>query len=233
MINILIADDNKQLALQLAKILSQNKEFNIVDIVENGTKAVESYLELQPDIMLLDMEMPYMNGIEVIEYLSKYSVDEKAKCNIIVLTGYFKDYPLKKPAKVFQVVEKPFEVNLLVSIIYEAVEIANIGKMKSQIELVLSELKFDFSHKGTQYIKEALLTAREKKEYYHSFEGMYEILAKTYSSCPKKVRWNMENAINSVYKLNSQAPFYKVFDNYDGRKPTPKYLFYLFSSYKW
>ena len=64
--NILICDDAAFLRLPIKDILTKNG-YNIVGEAENGAKAVEKYAELKPDLVLMDITMPEMDGIEALK----------------------------------------------------------------------------------------------------------------------------------------------------------------------
>ena len=60
--NILICDDAAFMRMMIKDILSKNG-YNVVGEAENGAKAVEKYAELKPDLVLMDITMPEMEGI--------------------------------------------------------------------------------------------------------------------------------------------------------------------------
>ena len=63
--NILICDDAAFMRMMIKDILTKNG-YNIVGEAENGAKAVEKYAELKPDLVLMDITMPEMDGIEAL-----------------------------------------------------------------------------------------------------------------------------------------------------------------------
>lgn len=64
--NILICDDAAFMRMMIKDILSKNG-YNVVGEAENGIKAVEKYNELKPDLVLMDITMPEMDGIEALK----------------------------------------------------------------------------------------------------------------------------------------------------------------------
>ncbi len=61
---ILIADDDRFFAEMLRNALASHDEFDVVDLVENGAEAVESARKLKPGLVLMDVGMPLLDGIE-------------------------------------------------------------------------------------------------------------------------------------------------------------------------
>jgi two-component system chemotaxis response regulator CheY len=64
--NILICDDAAFMRMMIKDILTKNG-YNIVGEAENGAKAVEKYAELKPDLVLMEITMPEMDGIEALK----------------------------------------------------------------------------------------------------------------------------------------------------------------------
>ena len=64
--NILICDDVAFMRMMIKDILTKNG-YNIAGEAENGAKAVEKYNELKPDLVLMDITMPEMDGIEALK----------------------------------------------------------------------------------------------------------------------------------------------------------------------
>ncbi len=64
MIRVIIADDDRDAALALKRNIEMQDDIRIVEICENGRAAVDRCLELRPDIVLMDVRMPVMDGVE-------------------------------------------------------------------------------------------------------------------------------------------------------------------------
>jgi DNA-binding NarL/FixJ family response regulator len=83
-IRILIAEDQPLVRKGTAAILSQFPDFSVAGEAENGERALEMAKELQPDILLSDMRMPVLNGIELLHRLPEHSPRTKT----IILSAY-------------------------------------------------------------------------------------------------------------------------------------------------
>lgn len=64
--NVLICDDAAFMRMMIKDILSKNG-YNVAGEAENGAKAVEKYAELKPDLVLMDITMPEMDGIQALK----------------------------------------------------------------------------------------------------------------------------------------------------------------------
>ena len=68
--NILICDDAAFMRMMIKDILSKNG-YNVAGEAENGAKAVEKYNELKPDLVLMDITMPEMDGIQALKKIKE------------------------------------------------------------------------------------------------------------------------------------------------------------------
>jgi len=81
---IAIAEDHTILREGLKALLSSNADLEVVGEAEDGREAVRVALELKPDLMLMDLSMPKLNGIEAIKEIKRQCPEIK----ILVLTVY-------------------------------------------------------------------------------------------------------------------------------------------------
>jgi DNA-binding NarL/FixJ family response regulator len=82
-VRVLIADDHRLFAESLMVALSQDDRMEVVGIAENGREALTLAQELQPDVVLLDVNMPLMSGVEALAELRRRNPEAR----VIFLTG--------------------------------------------------------------------------------------------------------------------------------------------------
>jgi DNA-binding NarL/FixJ family response regulator len=87
MIRILTVDDHQLLREGIAAVLDSQEDMTLVGQASNGREAIESFRNLRPDVTLMDLRMPDMNGIEAIAAIRS----EFPNARIIVLTTYAGD----------------------------------------------------------------------------------------------------------------------------------------------
>lgn len=68
--NILICDDAAFMRMMIKDILTKNG-YNVAGEAENGMKAVEKFKEVNPDLVLMDITMPEMDGIQALKEIKK------------------------------------------------------------------------------------------------------------------------------------------------------------------
>jgi DNA-binding NarL/FixJ family response regulator len=86
-IRILVADDHPVVRDGLVAMLGTQADFEVVGQAATGLEAVRGVAALQPDVVLLDLEMPEMDGVEVIKQLSRDTPDVR----VIVFTAFDAD----------------------------------------------------------------------------------------------------------------------------------------------
>lgn len=84
MIKIIIADDQVLLRQSLGQLISIDSDLDVVKLVSTGKEAVLACDRYQPDIVLMDIEMPELNGIEALKKIKK----RLPKTKIIMLTTF-------------------------------------------------------------------------------------------------------------------------------------------------
>lgn len=83
MIRVLIADDHKLVRQMLATTISGEDDLELVAEAENGARAVQLAVQHQPDVLILDMNMPDLTGVQVIRELGH----QAPAVNVLVLTA--------------------------------------------------------------------------------------------------------------------------------------------------
>lgn len=78
MIRVMVADDNVDINNMYCKFLTKDKDIKVISQTTDGQETIEKYQELKPDLLLLDLEMPKIDGLEIINLLSKIP-NEKTK----------------------------------------------------------------------------------------------------------------------------------------------------------
>jgi DNA-binding NarL/FixJ family response regulator len=86
-VTILIVDDNAQFRALLREIVAEEPDLHVVGEVADGAEAMQLAQELQPDIMLLDLVMPLVNGLEVLRWIKA----ERPEIKVIIVTVYDED----------------------------------------------------------------------------------------------------------------------------------------------
>ena len=117
---IIIADDMEENLIRLEKILNGINSIDLVGKAKNGKEELEKILELHPDLVLSDNQMPLLNGIDVIEKIRNDYKEENI--DFIIITA---DRNLTQRAlslNVFSIINKPYEDSKIIDSINEYIE---------------------------------------------------------------------------------------------------------------
>jgi DNA-binding NarL/FixJ family response regulator len=86
-IRVLCVDDHRLMREGIARIVGVQPDMTVVAEASDGEQAVEQFLRSQPDVTLMDLEMPRMNGVQAIQAIRSQHPDAK----VVVLTMYHGD----------------------------------------------------------------------------------------------------------------------------------------------
>ncbi|MFJ8246591.1 response regulator [Peribacillus asahii] len=87
MIKVLFVDDHEMVRIGVAAYLSAQSDIEVVGEADNGRTAVDMAIELRPDIILMDLVMPEMDGIEA----TKVILEKWPEAKIIIVTSFLDD----------------------------------------------------------------------------------------------------------------------------------------------
>ena len=85
-IKVLIADDNREFCETLAEYLRQQADFEVVGVAYNGLEAMEIIEQHRPDVVVLDIIMPHLDGLGVLEKMASGLLGYRPK--MVMLTAF-------------------------------------------------------------------------------------------------------------------------------------------------
>ena len=111
---LVLADDNRDFSEILQEFLNKQPDIEVVGMASNGRQACQLIEELQPDMVILDVIMPYLDGIGVLETLQTMAIDKKPLVVMLSAVGQDKitEKALELGAEYYIV--KPFDMETLV-----------------------------------------------------------------------------------------------------------------------
>ena len=112
-ITILIADDNPDFANTVSGYIEEDDDFEIIAIARDGRQAVEMILNTEPDVALLDVIMPHLDGIGVLEQINAAKMKKRPLCIMLSAVGQDKitQRALDLGAEYYAM--KPFDIEVL------------------------------------------------------------------------------------------------------------------------
>jgi DNA-binding NarL/FixJ family response regulator len=155
-LRILIVDDDRLVTGSLKTILEADKEMEVVGNGNSGQKAVELYNELKPDVLLMDIRMDSMTGLEAAETILK----EDCNARILFLTTFSDDEYI---AKAFQIGAKGYILKQDFESIIPSVKAVFMGQRVFGDEIIskISALKGNAGKKDSAGIDSFNLSEKE------------------------------------------------------------------------
>jgi len=146
-ITILIADDNPEFAKTLTGYIEEDNEFEIIAIARDGKEAVEMITSTEPDVVLLDVIMPHLDGIGVLERINAAKMKKNPLCIMLSAVGQDKitQRALELGAEYYAI--KPFDIITLLQRIKE------IRKYRQQPQFLNSNINnYNINNNTNSYV---------------------------------------------------------------------------------
>ena len=86
-LSILIADDNQDFSHTLATYINNQEDMEVIAIAKDGNEAVDMISNTMPDIVLLDVIMPHLDGLGVLEKINLLDIHKKPICIMLSAVG--------------------------------------------------------------------------------------------------------------------------------------------------
>ncbi len=149
---VMIADDEPKIRRGLrATIEGSGEDMTVVAEAEDGEAALEAVRTNRPDILLIDIRMPFLNGLELIESINSFTRD----CVIVVVTGHDEfDYAKRAlQLQVFDFILKPVSQEQLLAVLARGrTELASIRKQNRYLEWARKQLQ-----QNLQFLREGFM----------------------------------------------------------------------------
>lgn len=224
MISVMVAEDSIEQNSTCCEFLAKDKDIEIISRTVDGKSTVKEYLTNKPDVLLLDLEMPVLNGLDVIDNLS-LDINERKKCNIIIVTDDISfRLNITNTSKIYKIVPKPYNLDELLSTIKE---IGSTTKelTKKEIKDLLYELKFNMYSKGSRYIAYAIQLAYKDIDLLSNVSSLYKLVALQNDVKDNKIQRSIRSSIDTMNSHISKEQLRSFFHIYDNDIITPKYFF--------
>ena len=112
-IRVLLADDNREFAQMLRDHLSSQSDMEVIGVAYNGNEVMEQLSRQMPDVLVLDIIMPHLDGLGVLEKLQEKNFQRVPK--IIMLTAFGQENVTQRAVELGAAyyILKPFDLDVL------------------------------------------------------------------------------------------------------------------------
>ena len=220
-IRVLVADDNDAFGMIITEFLESQSNIEVTARVENGEDAIEMIEKTNPDIVVLDIIMPRLDGLGV---LMKYkNVPASEKPLFIILSAVGQDTITQQALSLGAIyyIVKPFDLSVLVDRIRELVRThiptvirmepsvqstslskSNFGgdNVQTRITQIMRDVGVPAHIKGYQYMRDAIIMAIKDREIISAVtKRLYPELAKNHKTTPSRVERAIRHAIEVAW----------------------------------
>jgi len=236
-ITILIADDNIDFTRTLSAYLEKMEDIEVVGIAKDGNEAFEIIKGTHPDILLLDVIMPHLDGIGVLEKLNETTMTKKPITIMLSAVGQDKITQKAISLGAQYYVVKPFDIELLIKRIrdlryYQPAPNNNFIARESKPQYIdispenkkdernLEALVTNLIHevgvpahiKGYQYLREAIMMVVNDIEVINQItKQLYPDIAKKFHTTPSRVERAIRHAIEVAWSRGKADEVENIF----------------------
>ncbi len=240
-IRILIADDNDEFCIILKDYLNNQENFDVIGIAKNGLEALKFIQENKPDLVILDIIMPHLDGLGVLEKLN-LNKDSELAPKVIVLSAVGQDKITQNAIKlgVDYYVLKPFDMDVFIKRIKQMFNIVAEQKyfvnneeyivnssnkssedsfkqtesmdLESEITSIIHEIGVPAHIKGYFYLREAISMVVNDIELLSAVtKELYPSIARRYNTTSSRVERAIRHAIEVAWSRGQIESINKIF----------------------
>lgn len=220
-IRVLIADDNREFGDILNEFLGSQEDIEVAGVARDGIEALNLIAQTIPDVVVLDIIMPHLDGLGVLERINNMALDTKPVFIVLSAVGQDKITQRALSLGAEYYVVKPFDMDMLVQRIrqlrnlnsstmlldnHNGAPAKNPSKMVSNknIEVELTNVMHDIgvpAHiKGYQYLRDAIIMVIKDLDVINSITKLlYPSIAKEYNTTASRVERAIRHAIEVAW----------------------------------
>ena len=235
-ITVLIADDNQEFSKTLATYLGNEKDMEVVGIAKDGVEAIEQIKELLPDVAILDVIMPHLDGLGVLENINNSNIVKSPICIMLSAVGQDKITQKAIALGADYYVVKPFDIELLIKRIREIKNfkplpnnnfITREAPVRKYIEIsdnkspenlealvtnIIHEVGVPAHIKGYQYLREAIMMVIKDIDVLNQItKSLYPQIAQRFDTTPSRVERAIRHAIEVAWGRGEQDMVENIF----------------------
>ena len=231
-LNVAIADDNEKMLDLLGNLINEDKELELVGHANNGAEIYDIIKEKEPDVVLLDIIMPKVDGLTVMEKVSKDTNLKKHPAFIIVsAVGQEQTTEDAFQLGANYYILKPFDNDMLLSRIkhvrqvrdnrrrdlrkvnaYESDSSHYERNLEADVTNIIHEIGVPAHIKGYQYLRDAIILSVNDMEMLNSITKiLYPTIAKKHQTTPSRVERAIRHAIEVAWSRGKMDTIDELF----------------------
>ncbi len=239
-VRVVMVDDNREFCQLLEEYLNEQENISVVGVGYNGVEGLKLVKEKEPDILVLDLIMPHLDGIGVMEELNRLDLSSKVKT--IILTAFGQEEVTKRVVELGAnyYIMKPFDLDKLAERIRQMMKppkgssngyvISSTKVSRKEVDLdvriteVMHQLGVPAHIKGYIYLREAIELVIKDIEYLGAVtKELYPSVAAKYNTTPSRVERAIRHAIEVSWdrgNINALNKYFGSTVSANSGKPT-------------
>jgi two-component system response regulator (stage 0 sporulation protein A) len=231
-IRVLVADDNREFCQLLKEHFEKQADMELVGIAHNGAEVVEMLPAKNPDVIVLDIIMPHLDGIGVLEKMALMNLAKRPKT--IMLTAFGQESITQRVIGMGAdyYILKPFNLDTLIHRVRQlsgghvSQPLVQVKSRSLDVEVtnVIHEIGVPAHIKGYLYLREAIMLVVNEVELLGAVtKELYPTIAEKYSTTPSRVERAIRHAIEVAWSRGNMELINTLFGytvNLERGKPT-------------
>lgn len=234
-ISVLIADDNKEFCSILNDYLLNQKDIVVTGIAKDGREALELIQQKQPDLVVLDIIMPHLDGLGVLEKLNGMDLDKMPRVIVLSAVGQDKITQQAITLGADYYVVKPFDMDIFTKRIREMFNTQDVETkrrsvstqvvereaaatsrgpidLETEITSIIHEIGVPAHIKGYMYLRETITMVVNDMELLSAVtKELYPSIAKKYNTTASRVERAIRHAIEVAWGRGQVDAINKLF----------------------
>lgn len=227
-IRVLLADDNREFIEVLKEYITRQEDMQLVGVAYNGNEALEIIYNEQPDLVVLDIIMPHLDGLGVLEKIQ----NDIQKPHVIILTAFGQENMTQRAVKLGAdyFILKPFDLDTLGKRIrqLQGTEIQTVGNpilghpsttsaltpntssnpipqtttrnLEVEVTRMIHQMGVPAHVKGYQYLRDAIVSVVQEVSLLGAVtKELYPMIADKYNTTPSRVERAIRHAIELAW----------------------------------
>lgn len=237
-ISVLIADDNQEFSHTLSTYINSQDDMEVIGMAKDGNEAMDMITNTNPDVVLLDVIMPHLDGLGVLEEIRDMKNEKKPISIMLSAVGQDKVTQKAISLGAEYYVVKPFDIELLIKRIREIkffkpnqstnnfitkevkqqyIDLSkDAGKKEENLEALVTNIIHEVgvpAHiKGYQYLREAIMMVVNDIDVINQItKSLYPKIAFKYNTTPSRVERAIRHAIEVAWGRGQQEAVENIF----------------------
>jgi two-component system response regulator (stage 0 sporulation protein A) len=233
---IVVADDNRDFCQLLSEVIQAERDMDLAGVAHNGLEVLDLVDKVGPEVLVLDIIMPHLDGLGVLERLNE--LDRAHRPKVIILTAFGQEAITQRVVELGAdyYILKPFNLDVLIHRIRQLGsgapaalpaargERREAPNLELEVTNIIHELGIPAHIKGYLYLRESILLVIDRVELLGGVtKELYPSVAQKFSTTPSRVERAIRHAIEVAWSRGNIDAIHRFFGytvDYERGKPT-------------